>query len=276
MKKITRLFSQNWSQVTSEERNEIVFEHLHKSYGAYEIRTNYDRTLLKAFFGAGAFIVFLTALFLLSRVLPVPGKAVPTYDPVVFKTYEKEKEKVFTEVRQEIKSDPNKNLKGLIPEIRKDSLPDLNNDPILPSNNTNTSNNNSDTSSTGLDLGNGGHTDGRKLIDEDTATYDGPILEEPPAFPGGDPALFSYLKKNVLYPESVKEIGGKGLVGVSFIIDKEGYVTGVKIIRGCGYTELNNEAMRVIKNLPQWTPGKQQGRPVKVRMILPIRFELKQ
>jgi protein TonB len=114
---------------------------------------------------------------------------------------------------------------------------------------------------------------GSSLID---STFTGDFLEVPPSFPGGDKALFSFLQKNISYPESVKEVGGKGIVAITFVLDKEGNVTEVTALKASRYSELNQEAIRVVKKLPRWNPGKQQDHPVKARMIIPIRFELKQ
>jgi protein TonB len=66
------------------------------------------------------------------------------------------------------------------------------------------------------------------------------------------------------------------VVGISFVIGKDGSVTDINLYRGTIYSQLNNEAMRVITKMPKWEPGRQNGKPVKVRMILPIRFELKE
>jgi len=108
------------------------------------------------------------------------------------------------------------------------------------------------------------------------STFTGDFLTDPPTFPGGEKALFGFLQKHVSYPESVKEMGGKGTVAITFVLDKEGNVTEVTALKASKYSELNNEALRVVKKLPKWNPGKHKGQPVKSRMILPIRFELKQ
>lgn len=107
---------------------------------------------------------------------------------------------------------------------------------------------------------------------------DEPVLfaavEEKPTFPGGDAAFYKYLEKNVAYPEMEKEQGIKGKVWIDFLIDKNGAVTDVKVARGVS-PGLDKEALRVIKAMPAWSPGKQNGRPVKVKYTLPINFSLR-
>lgn len=100
------------------------------------------------------------------------------------------------------------------------------------------------------------------------------IVEEMPSFPGGEAKLFEYLGKNIKYPQIAKEAGISGIVYVTFVVDSNGNITDVQVLRGIG-GGCDEEAMRVVKNMPKWTPGKQRGKPVKVRYNLPIRFSLK-
>lgn len=98
-------------------------------------------------------------------------------------------------------------------------------------------------------------------------------MENPPTFPGGDAKLMEWLQKNTQYPKAAKNRGEKGRVTVSFVIDKTGKVTGGKVERGVS-AELDAEALRVVSVMPNWTPGKQNGKTVKVRYMLPITFRL--
>ncbi|MDD4636936.1 MAG: energy transducer TonB [Bacteroidales bacterium] len=98
-------------------------------------------------------------------------------------------------------------------------------------------------------------------------------MENPPTFPGGDAKLLEWVQKNVQYPKGAKNRGEKGRVTVSFVIDKTGKVMGGKVERGVS-SELDAEALRVVSIMPNWTPGKQNGKLVKVRYMLPITFRL--
>lgn len=100
------------------------------------------------------------------------------------------------------------------------------------------------------------------------------IVEKMPEFPGGTEKLFKYLGKNIEYPPMAKDAGIKGKVYVTFVVDKDGSITDVKILRGIG-GGCDEEAVRVVKSMPRWSPGKQRGKSVRVQYNLPINFILK-
>jgi protein TonB len=100
------------------------------------------------------------------------------------------------------------------------------------------------------------------------------IVEDMPAFPGGDAGLLKYIAENVDYPPIAKENGITGVVYISYIVDKQGNVTDVKVVRGAD-SFLDKEAVRVVKTIKGYKPGKQRGKPVPVQFTIPIRFVLK-
>lgn len=100
------------------------------------------------------------------------------------------------------------------------------------------------------------------------------IVEDQPSFQGGGNAAFlKWVGKNLKYPSQAQRMGIEGKVYVQFVIEKDGSVTDVQAIKGIG-GGADEEAVRVIKSAPKWSPGKQRGNPVRVRMILPISFQL--
>ena len=99
------------------------------------------------------------------------------------------------------------------------------------------------------------------------------VVDEMPEFPGGVEAMMEYVSRNVKYPESAKENNLQGRVIVKFVIEKDGTVSNVEVGRGWG-NELDDEAVRVVKAMPKWKPGKQDGKPVRVSFLLPINFKL--
>jgi protein TonB len=99
------------------------------------------------------------------------------------------------------------------------------------------------------------------------------IVENQPEPVGGMGAFMQYLQKNLKYPEQARRMNVEGKVFVQFVIDKDGSPTDITVLKGIG-SGCDEEAVRVIKNMPKWQPGKQRGRPVKVRMSLPIVFKL--
>ncbi len=99
------------------------------------------------------------------------------------------------------------------------------------------------------------------------------VVENAPAFPGGDNARMKFLQDNIKYPAMARESGIQGTVYVTFVVERSGAVTDVKILRGIG-GGCDEEAVRVVKNMPKWEPGKQRGKPVRVQFNMPIKFTL--
>lgn len=99
------------------------------------------------------------------------------------------------------------------------------------------------------------------------------IVEDQPQPKGGMSAFYQYVQKELNYPSQARRMGIEGKVYVQFVVDTDGTITEVEAIKGIG-AGCDEEAVRVIKNAPKWNPGKQRGRAVKVRMVLPITFRL--
>ena len=101
------------------------------------------------------------------------------------------------------------------------------------------------------------------------------VVEEMPQFKGGDAKLMEFLMMNMKYPESAIKAKQQGRAVVGFVVGKDGTVSDVYIKRSTGYDVLDNEAMRVVKSMPAWEPGKQKGKPVDVKYFVPITFRQK-
>jgi len=99
------------------------------------------------------------------------------------------------------------------------------------------------------------------------------IVEEMPQFPGGEAKLMEYVAKNIKYPQIARETGIQGRVFVGFVVEPDGSISNVKLLRGIG-GGCDEEAMRVIKSLPKWKPGKQRGKAVRVSYQIPVFFKL--
>ena len=110
-----------------------------------------------------------------------------------------------------------------------------------------------------------------KVVEE--KTFEMFDIQKPPSFPGGEGELFKFLQKNIEYPALAQENNISGVVPLTFVVNKDGSVSDVQILRdiggGCG-----KEAVRVVKSMPKWTPGEANGHAVKVRYTLPVRFKL--
>ena len=122
--------------------------------------------------------------------------------------------------------------------------------------------------------------EGTELIGEAENEQDVPMDDDVflvpdvmPEFPGGEDSLFAFLSRNIKYPAEAKKADIRGRVFVTFVVEKDGRITGERILRdiggGCG-----EEVLRVIRTMPKWKPGTQDGKPVRVQFNLPVAFEL--
>lgn len=100
------------------------------------------------------------------------------------------------------------------------------------------------------------------------------VVEVMPQYPGGQIAMMKYIMENIKYPKQAMKEGIQGRVTVSFIVEKDGRVSNVRLLRSV-QSALDKEAIRVVKSMPKWTPGKHNGKPVRVRFNLPVMFKLK-
>ena len=110
-------------------------------------------------------------------------------------------------------------------------------------------------------------------VEEEVADEVFTIVEQQPVYPGGMSAFYQFVQKKLKYPSQARRMGIEGKVFVQFVVDKKGNITEVVAVKGIG-AGCDAEAERVIKSSPKWKAGKQRGKAVKVRMILPITFKL--
>lgn len=99
------------------------------------------------------------------------------------------------------------------------------------------------------------------------------MVEQKPSFPGGESAMYKWLQDNIIYPAAASEEGVQGKVTVQFIVEKDGSITHVQVVRG-KHPALDAEAARVIRKMPRWTPGRNNGQPVRVTYHFPVQFKL--
>jgi protein TonB len=99
------------------------------------------------------------------------------------------------------------------------------------------------------------------------------VVESMPEFPGGPQAMMEFIARNMRYPPMARESGIQGRVFVNFVVEPNGSVSNVNVLRGIG-GGCDEEAIRVVESMPRWTPGRQRGKAVRVSFNLPVRFTL--
>lgn len=107
--------------------------------------------------------------------------------------------------------------------------------------------------------------------EEETKVFD--VVEQMPQFPGGPSALFEYLSKNIKYPVVAEENGVQGRVIVTFVVERDGSITDVKVVKSVD-SSLDKEAQRVVRSMPHWIPGRQNCSAVRVKYTVPVTFRL--
>ena len=98
-------------------------------------------------------------------------------------------------------------------------------------------------------------------------------ITEVPKFPGGANEMMKFLSENIVYPDIAQDNGIQGTVSVQFVVDKDGSLTDIKVLRNPG-GGLGDEGKRIVELMPKWSPGYQKNEPVRVKMIIPLRFKL--
>jgi len=276
--------------VYSTEWLDVVFANRNQSYGAYELRKNYNSRLIKALLIASTvFIGAVSAPLIYERLkgedieptvkdevmddvlytareITLPPKKV---EPVKPAGGQPEQPKIKTVRFVEPKVVPAENVKVDLPtlqEIQNSTIASVNQDGPA------TGGNAIATTTEGHGGGNGTAVDGAETGTSEEVVTAGAI-EHQPEFPGGFEAFANYLRKNLRYPGSASENGIMGRVYVNFIVERDGTLTDIKVAKGIGFG-CDEEAVRVLKKSPKWSAGEQNGRKVRVMFTIPIVFAM--
>ena len=264
---------------------DLVFEGRNKEYGAYVLRKDTGKRNLKSML-----IVFATIIAIMVGVWAkvaienaFPKKVAMDTDVELMKLAEKKEAKVEKKApvkveEQKVVEKVKSSVKFTPPVIKKD-------DEVKPEeelksqedlNKTNTAIGSFDVK--GNDEAGGEVLKAKEVIaqpeppkEEETKIFE--VVEQMPSFPGGMQALMEYLGNNVKYPVVAQENGVQGRVVVSFVVERDGSITDVKVVRSVD-PSLDKEAVRVVKSMPRWIPGKQNGQAVRVKYNVPVAFRL--
>ncbi len=145
-----------------------------------------------------------------------------------------------------------------------------------PKTQTEVMNNNSAVGAADFDKGTDDVTAPVATTSQVTEEYQEPftIVEQMPEFPGGNDEMFKFLSNNIRYPVIAQENGVTGMVILTFVVSKTGKISDIQVVRGIG-SGCDEEAIRVVKKMPDWKPGRQGGSAVPVKFTLPVRFSLR-
>ena len=260
---------------------DIVFEGRNKAYGAYELRKTYNRRLARALGFTAGVIVFIFVVGFVSAHSGGTTKLPPKVDDVSLEDYKKEKlpdplpppPKPLEQKIEMKQFTPPKIVKN--EDVKEDEKPPVNDqldDVKIGTVNTDGA---KDDGTVGppAPVGDGG----KGVVEAPKKDDDGPVflpVEYESQYPGGVQAWARFLNKNLRYPEEAQNNQIQGQVVVQFIVDKDGNVSDVVAVSGPEQGGLREEAVRVIKKSGKWTPGNQNGKPVKSYKRQPVTFTI--
>jgi periplasmic protein TonB len=252
--------SKSWQQVTSSDRNTIVFENRNLEYGAYQIRTDYNKRLIWIVLAITLLIgaAFTTYKIIQNNEEPIKEEA--TVDLTAFAPdAEEEEEEIVEPLEQEIPP-AQQTIQFIAPEIDNDAVEETV-VTVEETKDTPVSNETQDGNDSFGDIvkDEGEPTQTEKPKEPEVFEY----VEEFAEFPGGPAALKKYLAENITYPPTAVELGIQGTVFVRFIVSERGNISNVRVTRGIpDCDECSEEAIRVFKRMPDWKPAKNNGRNV--------------
>lgn len=271
------LISRDWT--------EMVFEGRNKEYGAYRLRKNAGKrnlySLITIFIAALAIWGGISLVkFVESRTKTVAQTSVAELSALnqpKKKAEVKQQQKVKLEQPEKVVERVKSSVKFTAPVIKKDNE-------VKPEDELKTQEElmNTKTAIGALDVKGNDDANGEVLKIKEAVAQPEPkpevekvfdVVEQMPSFPGGPSALMEWLSNNVKYPVVAQENGVQGRVVVSFVVERDGSITDVKVVRGVD-PSLDKEASRVVRAMPRWIPGKQNGSAVRVKYNVPVAFRL--
>ena len=270
----------------SNEWTDLVFEGRNQSYGAYQLRKSTGKRNLWALIIVALAAVLLYLGLQLQRMAEANKKVENTQAVELAKLNTEKKKEAKVEKKEIIRQEPEKvveqvksSVKFTAPIIKKDEEvkeeDEIKLDEVQKSD-----------KAVGAFTVEGNDEVGGAVLKakEEIAAPEPPkhvveetkiftVVEQMPMYPGGDAALMGYLRDNIHYPTVAAEYGVQGRVVVGFVVERDGSITDVKVLRSVD-PSLDREAMRVVKSMPRWTPGKQNGSAVRVKYQVPVTFRL--
>ena len=263
---------------------DLIFEGRNKQYGAYKLRTQTGKRNVKAIITIAILAALCIVLFYIKAGYDAYQAAHAKNENVTEisalnqpkKKEAKVERKVQVEEKKEVVKEVKSSIKFTAPVIKKEEEMKTQ-DQIMQTN----------TAIGALDVkGNSDQGEILKVtqrVETEPVKAEAPkpevenkvfdVVEQMPSFPGGQGALMQYLANNIKYPVVAQENGVQGRVVVSFVVERDGSITDVQVVRSVD-PSLDREAQRVVKSMPKWIPGKQNGQAVRVKYNVPVSFRL--
>lgn len=264
---------------------DLVFEGRNKAYGAYRLRKSTTKRNILAMVAVVLLLIVAFIILTVKNFVDEQRAKVAMTQVAELTNYDQPKKKA--EVKQKkVEVEPERvvervksSIKFTAPVIKKDEEVKLDEELKTQDELMSTKTAIGTFDVKGNDDANGEILKAKEVIaepeppkhEEENKVFD--IVEQQPLFPGGPTALMKYLSENTKYPVVAQENGVQGRVTVQFVVEKDGSISDVHVLRGVD-PSLDKEAVRVVKSMPRWTPGKQNGITVRVNYRVPVLFRL--
>lgn len=268
---------------------DLIFEGRNKQYGAYKLRTQTGKRNVKAIITIAILAALCIILFYIKAGYDAYQAAHAKNENVTEisalnqpkKKEAKVERKVQVEEKKEVVKEVKSSIKFTAPVIKKDA-------DVKPEEEMKTQDQIMQTNTAIGALDVKGNSDQGEILKVTQRVETEPVKAEPkpevenkvfdvveqmPSFPGGPSALMQYLSSNIKYPVVAQENGVQGRVVVSFVVERDGSITDVQVARSVD-PSLDREAQRVVRSMPKWIPGKQNGQAVRVKYNVPVAFRL--
>ena len=257
--------------------DDIVFENRNKAYGAYELRTHYTTNINRALLiGVGCFGLILLTNFLFAKQKDESQLIIVEHSPIKLPDEELPKLEKLKEIEPPKPIEQQRTIAYLEPVIVEETLEET----PLPKQNeidgaiiSGKNNPGNDTDEIAAEPPTETPPAVTKVleIEEDNTAFI--TVEVQPSFMGGNSEMYKFLGKNLKYPTAAQRANIQGKVFLSFIVEKDGSITDIETMKGIGFG-CDEEAMRIVKLMPKWIAGKQNGRNVRVKFTIPVFFRL--
>lgn len=266
--------------LASQSLDELLFEHRNKTYGAFALRQSYQKTIRRAtVLGVSLFTIALITPTIYANFKPKEERHVEVnFDDFKVETPPPQKEEIITPPpqKEEIKTPPT--TKFFEPEILPDDQVPNDEPPPTQDQLANapagheTVEGNPDAV---IEIVEPTEGEGKKEVITIEKEPEEAIMfaEQQPEFPGGTSEMNKFLSKHIKYPNPAQRAGIAGRVFMTFVVAADGTISRVEVMKGLGFG-CDEEALRVIKLMPAWKPGKQSGRAVPVKFTIPVYFQL--
>jgi len=264
---------------------DLVFEGKNQAYGAYKLRKGTTKRNILAMISILAAAVLVFSIVAIKSVIEASRGKVDATQVTEISALNQPKKQAEVKQKPKVNTEPEKvvervksSVKFTAPVIKRD-------DQVKPEDEIKTQEEimSTKTAIGALDVKGNDDAAGEVLKIKEAVAQPEPkpeietkifeVVEQMPTFKGGDAALMKYLSENIKYPEAAEKAGEQGRGVVNFIVEKDGAVSNVKVVRSVTPT-LDAEAVRVIKAMPKWVPGKQDGKFVRVKYNVPVSFRL--